>query len=634
MRITTTAILGLTVIVLAIVTVVQERQPDSGRKAAALANVLVRLDPESVDRIEIEKGTSKTVLVRREGSWFFSEPEEDRVDAGLVLGLLDRINHLNVVDTIASGEGDLSPEEVGVSGDSAIKVTISGLKNGEGKKGASEKVIFGLEAPRAESVYAHREGGEGGILVVDGNLRPWLERPLESLRDRRILGVPLEAVVQVVIRQASGEMSLQRRITPPQQDWALVEPLKTWANREVLDRLLTGIGALRIEEVVVDAKADEAIPNPLPEKSVVLQMQVHGIEKPVTAYLKEIPVGEGETPLVEARVSDRPAVYRLRSDILTKLPRTANDLRDRVLARIPLEYMDTITVQSRVDPLVFLKADRTSETPFWEVKLNNKLVPANFAEVSSLVGAVNEAAILNFVSDTAENLAEFGLNPPARRVGFKLVFPGQPLPDGSPGQVQELTRVLNLGWKEGEENRLYANFEGEPYVYELDPTFINFIPTHPIKWRSLNVLSFNPINLQSITRDLPERENLKLVYNYRLDEWKAWRSGDDVSLTLDDAAARKLRDRLGSLTASGWYLSLGPAYEALQNPSARFNIVTSELDPAINEAKEVTYMVKFAPSAANLYFGQIEGSPDVFFLDRDAYMDLIRPVTTARASNP
>lgn len=634
MRITTTAFLGLTVIVLAIVTAILERQPETGRRAADLANVLVRLDPEKVERIDVEKGTAKTVLVRRGGFWFFSEPEEDRVDAGLVLGLLDKINHLNVVDTIVAGEGELSAAETGVTGERAIKVTFSGSgKDGE-KGGVAETVVFGTDAPRAESIYARRDGGETDIMVVDGNPRPWLESPLEALRDRRILGAPVESVVQLVIRQAGGELALQRRITPPQQDWALVSPLSTWANREALDRLLTAIGALRIDEVVVDAKADEAIPNPLPEKSVVLQIQVLGVEKPLNLYLKEIPGAAGGLPLVEARVSDRPAVFRLRSDIISKLPGNANDLRDRVLARIPLEYLDTITIQSRIDPLVFLKAERNSETPFWEVKLNNKLVAANFSAVSALVEAVNDAAILNFASDTAENLAEFGLNPPARRVGFKLRFPGQPLPDGSPGQVQELTRVLNLGWKDNEEKRLFANFEGEPYVYELDPTFINAIPTHPIKWRSLNVLSFNPINLRSITRDLPDRENLKLDYDYRFDSWKAWRSGDDVTQALDPAAAGRLRDRLGSLSATGWYLSLGPAYEALQNPSAQFNIVTSELDPAINEAKEVTYLVKFAPSAANLYFGQIEGSPDVFFLDEKSYMDLIRPVTTARASNP
>ena len=634
MRITTTAILGMTVIALAIMIHFVDRKPETGKRAASLANVLVRFDAGAVERIVIEKGTSKTVLTNRDGFWFFVEPELDRADASIVLALLDKVNHLNIVDTIAGDEAGLSPEQLGVNGGEAIKVTFTGAEAQGGGKAIHETVIFGAAAPRTDSIYVRREGDEGGTYVVDGNPRAWLESPLEALRDRHILGAPVEAVVQLVIRQSKGEMSLQRRIVPPKQDWAIAEPLKTWANREVLDKLLTDVGALRIEEVVKGGDPGEAIPNPLPDGAAVLQMQVYGVEKPITVYLKQIEAKEGELPLVEIRVSDRPVVYRMRSDILTQLPKSANDVRDRTLARIPMEYLDTITIQSRIDPLVYLKADRSADNTPWEVRMGNKLVPANFGAVATLVNAMNEAAIQNFTSDSAKDLAEYGLNPPARRVIFNLAFPGQPLPDGSPGQVQKMSRILNLGSKEGDEARLFANFDGEPYVYELDPTFANFIPTHPIKWRSLSVLTFNPMHLKSITRELPEKESLKLDYDYRRDQWQASRSGVDVSPSLDVASARRLRDRLGSLTASGWYLSLGPAYEALQTPSAQFNIVTTELDPARGDAVEVTYLVKFAPSTTNLYFGQVEGSPDVFFLEYEAYRDLIRPVTTARPANP
>jgi len=634
MRITTTAILAGTVIALAIVTHFVDREPSAGERAAARANVLLRLDANGLDRIVVEKGGAKTVLVKREGFWFFSEPQTDRVDATVILTLLDKLNHLGVVDTITGGESGMSPGQIGLEGDTAIRVTLSG-KAGEKGDEIEEIIVLGSEAPRTDSIYASREGSGGGTFVIASNPRAWLENPLETLRDRRVLGVPVGSVVQLVIRQSTGQMSLQRRVTPPLQDWALVEPLRTWANREALDQLLTDIGAMRIEEVVADGVAGEPVPSPLPEKSALLQFQVYGVEQPLTVYMEEIEAAaEGGSPLVEVRVSDRPLVYRLRSDLITKLPESANDLRDRTLARIPMEYLDTITVQSRIDPLVYLKADRSSENPVWTVKLNNKLVPANFAEISALVNAVNEAAIREFTSDAVENLADYGLNPPARRVIFNLVFPGAPLADGSPGQVQQMSRVLNLGWREGDEERLYANFEGEPYVYQLDPTFVTHIPTHPIKWRSLSVLTFNPMHLKSITREMPEKENLKLDYDYRRDQWTASRSGVDVTSSLDIPSARRLRDRLGALNASGWYLSLGPAYQALETPSAQFKLVTVELDRATNDPIEVTQIVTFAPASTNLYFGRIEGSPDVFFLDHETYRDLIRPVTTSRISNP
>ncbi len=634
MRVTTTVILAGTVILLAILTYFVDRAPVAGERAAARANVLLRLDPAALERIEIEKAGAKTVLTRRDGFWFFTEPQEDRVDAKEILSLLDTLNHLRILDAITGENETMSDQRIGLSGDTAIRVTLTGGTGKEGRE-VAETIVLGSESPRTDSLYARREGDGGGTFVVAGNPRPLLEDPLLALRDRRVLGVPVEAVVGLVLRQADGRIALQRRVTPPLQDWTLTEPLRSWANREALDRLLTDIAALRIEEVVDDGVADESIPNPLPGKSAVLRFQVYGVETPLTVYLKELePAGEETPPLLEVRASDRPLVYRLRSDLLATLPDSANDLRDRTLARIPMEYLDTITIQSRIDPLVYLKADRSAENPTWSVKLNNKLIPANFAEVASLVNAVNEAAILEFTSDTAENLAEYGLNPPARRVIFNLIFPGAPLEDGRPGQVQNLSRVLNLGWREGAKERLYANFEGEPHVYQLDPTFLNHIPTHPIKWRSLQVLTFSPMHLKSITREMPGKENLTLLYDYRRDHWEASRSGVDLTRSLDIPSARRLRDRLGSLTASGWYLSLGPAYQALETPSAEFKIVTTELDRATNQPREVTQMLTFAPASTNVYFGRIEGSPDVFFLDHETYRDLIRPVTTARISNP
>lgn len=634
MRITTTAVLAGTVIILGIMTYFVDREPAAGERAAARANVLLRLDPAGLERIEIEKAGIKTVLTNRDGFWFFTEPQQDRVDADAIAALLDTLNHLSVIDTITGEKDGMSDEQLGLSGDTAIRVTLAG-KAGEGGREVEETIILGSESPRSDSLYARREGNGDGTFVVGGNPRPWLEDPLASLRDRRVLGVPVEAVVQLVMRQPDGEIVLQRRVTPPLQDWALVEPLRSWADREVLDQLLADIAALRIDEVIAGGVASEPVPNPLPENSVVLQFQIYGVETPLTVYLKEVESGEeGGLPLVEVRASDRPLVYRLRSDLLTNLPDSANDFRDRTLARIQMDYLDTITVQSRIDPLVYLKADRSSENPTWAVKLNNKLVPANFAGVASLVNAVNEAAILEFTSDSVENLSEYGLDPPARRVIFNLVFPGAPLEDGRPGQVQKLSRVLNLGWREGDEERLYANFEGESSVYQLDPTFVTHIPTHPIKWRSLSVLTFSPMHLKSITREMPGKENLTLLYDYRRDHWEASRSGVDLTRNLDIPSARRLRDRLGSLTASGWYLSLGPAYQALETPSAEFRIVTTELDRATNLPREVTQMLTFAPASTNLYFGRIEGSPDVFFLDHETYRDLIRPVTTARLSNP
>lgn len=629
MRVKTTAILGALAIILAIVIFSLDRESTTGKSAASSANVLVRFAPESVTRIVVEKGTAKTVIETTGGSWFFKEPELDRVDTRAIVAVLDELNHLTIVDEIATDE-DLSAVEMGLKGDSAIRVSISG-KNEEGDT-LNEAITIGESAPKEGAFYASLKG-EDEIKVVDGNPRGWLENPLATMRDRRILSAPVEAIVQLGIGRSTGEVVLQRRITPPQQEWSIAEPLQAWADREDLDDLLASLAGLMIEEVVTEAKSDEAIPNPLPDDAAVLQVRVYGIEEPLTIYLKQVeaPAIEGAPAVVEARMSDRPGVYRFNSRILEKLPTEANDLRDRTLARIPMSYLDSVTIESRIDPRVFLRSEKTDDRMTWDIMVNDKFLPANLGQMGDLVNGVNEAAILDFASDDPEKLSEFGLMPPAQAIRFDLRFPGVPDEAGNPGQVQQVSRILQLGWKQGTENRLFGNFKGEPYVYELDPTFAGLIPTHPVKWRSLSVLTFNQFHLKSITRELPGKEKLKLDYDYRRDDWTATRSGVDVTDNLDRSAATLLRNRLGSLTSSGWFLSLGSAYDALSTPSVTFEIVINELDPATGSANEETKRIRFAPSAKNVYFGQIEGSQDVFYIDHETYRDFIRPITTSRA---
>lgn len=635
MRVVTTAILGVLVVVLAIVIRAVDHEPKSGRDAAASANVLVRFPSDAVREVTIERGPAETRVVRRGEQWFFNEPEKDRVDAAAMAKLLDELNYLTRVEAIGA-EGDLSPTQMGLEGDDAIEVTVAG----EDEDGGAfrETLVLGTEAPRANSIYARGEDSDG-VFVVDGNPRRWLLSPLETLRDPRLLSVPVEAIVQLAIRRPEASFTLQRRITPPKQDWVLSSPLQAWAGVEEMDRLLADIASLQIAEVRTDESLSEKIPDPLPEKSAVFQIQVFGIEKPLTLYLREVegPPVEGAPAIVEARISDRPYVYRLQTRILEKLPAEADDLRSRALARIPEAYLDTITIESVTDPTVLLKSERSENGLRWDVRVNDKLLPANQGQVSRLVSGVNDARILTFAANSAEDLSPFGLDRPVVRVTFSLQFPGQPREDGTPGQVQRMTRALRFGWNEGEQRSLYAHFEGEPYVYEVDASLLSFIPTHPIKWRSLSVLSYSAFSLRSITREVAGREKLKLSYLYQLDQWQAFRNGAEVTESLDSASARRLAERLGDLKATGWYLSLGKAYEALQTPSAEFEIVTSELDRAIGEAQDKTYRIRFAssgivvpPSSEPLYFGQIVGSPDIFFIDHETYRNLIRPVTTSR----
>ena len=103
MRIATTAVLGVTALALGAAIHRVDHAPVSGSRAAELARVLLRFEPEAVEQITVERGVEKTVLTKRQGAWFFSEPEEDRADATVALALLDRLNHLGIVEDLDLG---------------------------------------------------------------------------------------------------------------------------------------------------------------------------------------------------------------------------------------------------------------------------------------------------------------------------------------------------------------------------------------------------------------------------------------------------------------------------------------------------------------------------------------------------
>ncbi|MCB1237971.1 MAG: DUF4340 domain-containing protein, partial [Verrucomicrobiae bacterium] len=482
------------------------------------------------------------------------------------------------------------------------------------------------------------------VYVVDGNPHSLLDDPVLALRDPRLLPWQPDRVVQLTLKTARGEIEVRRKITPPVAGWTLVRPLQTRANTDLLERTLTSLATVRAESIEPAASPPGPPPNPVPDGHLVFELRSLGEENPLTVYLS--PADGGKTdgtpgagskePLLEAKIADRPAVFRLRSRLLAEMPESPNAFRDHSLARIPPALVFGIGIRSPDNPPVELKSTRTPDGVRWYSARNGEEEPANVARVARLIKAINEEPVVDFVSDSAARLEEFGLASPALQVAFNL-FQIRPetAPDGAPaadaGKVGVEKKVLLLGSKD--EYTLYANFVGEPYIYEINRSFSNYLPRHPLKWKDLRVLSFNPISLQYIERTRKGGPAIRLEYDYKRDTWTANEAGEDLTGLLDASAARQLRDTLGSLAAADWLTSLPIAYQALETPSVTFRIGVKSIDKATGDARVVTHELKFAPAGGELFYGQIDGAADaIFTLDSKTYRDLVQPLTQTRVA--
>ncbi|MCB1230695.1 MAG: DUF4340 domain-containing protein [Verrucomicrobiae bacterium] len=624
---------------------------------------LVRMIPDTIGRVVVKRPGGEAVLEKEDGFWFLRSPVEDRADSETMESLLDLLTHLTVLDQIPIdevGEGnELSPEALGLTGDQVIRIELTpGPADGEDKAdGPTQVLLLGNPTPLANSIYARVPDDEErpDIYVVDGNPRKYLDEPVAALRDRHLFLAPSEEIVEITVKTPRGDIVMERQSDSQHSDWTLTHPLQTRADLDRVDKLLASLSALRVDEVTASGELPGPPPNPIPDGSVALQLFRRGVESPLTLFLKpgKEKTEGGKTPLVEVLVSDRPAVFQVRTDLLEHLPASPNAFRDPHLASIPLQTVFGIGITSRglANPPVILKTARTQEGVRWYSQRNGVEEPANTAQIISLIEAINKEEVIDFVSDTEANLADYNLASPAVEIAISH-YEVQPAtaPDGAPagsaGQIGITKKVLQLGYQETEVNgvpshRLFATFAGEPFIYEISPAFAENVPTHPLKWKDLRILSFTPISLREIIRRRPaEGTEIKLIYDYKRNHWDAFLDGVDKSDQINKEAVRKIQNTLGSLSANRWLTPSPQAFQALENPDAEFEVTVEEVDRATGGVRPVTHVLRFAKATEAIdetldsYYGRLDDMPDIFQIDYKTYRDLIVPPLGTRVETP
>ena len=675
MRPLTTLALFVTSVVLGVVIWWSDRdlsQSPTGPEGDDSGAALLRLAPESTGRIVIKRPGGDAILAKKgDGLWHFETPVTDRADPEFMKSLLDQLSHLTVLDQIPIDEvgssDELTPEALGLTGDQVIRIELfqSPVEGEETPDEPTHVVLLGNPTPLANSLYARIPDDEErpDVYVVDGNPRNYLDEPVVALRDQHLFLAPAEEITDIVVKTPRGDIEIARDITEAGAEWTLLRPLETRADLERIDELLAALAALRVDKVLESGEFPDSPPNPVPDGSVVLELRRHQVDEPLTLYLspaRETAAEEDEAangtslPLIQAEVSDRPAVFQLRSDLLELLPNSPNAFRDPHLAAIPLQTVFAIGIVSKANPPVILKTARTGSGVQWFSERNGAEELANQSQIVKLIEAINNEEVLDFVADTDVDLENYNLANPAVQIAINhYEVQSATAPDGAPaggaGQLGVAKKVLQLGYRETEVNgvpshRLFANFAGEPFIYEINPGFAENVPTHPLKWKDLRIIAFTPISLEKIVRRrAAEGTEIELTYDYRIDQWGALLDGKVMDDQVNREAVRKIQNTLGSLNANRWLTPSPQAFQALESPDAEFEVTLKVVDRATGSATSKTHILRFAKanealSAADRslenYYGRVDDSPDIFQIDYETYRDLIIPPLGTRVTTP
>jgi hypothetical protein len=458
MKLRTTFFLLAIALVLAGLIFFLDRSVQSPRELNERSARLLAVDPNEVRGFTIHNGEQLIKAKNDRDDWKLVAPWNDAADISVVDQLLTAAQFLRpdaVIDDL--GKGDAKRNKLRDFGLNKSKLRLKL----DGKEMPGE-IQFGHETPVEGKSYI-RIQDEDAVYVVSDELKNIVSKNTEDFRDHRLLPIPTNLIDRIIIRVRDGEIELAKAM----DNWQITRPIKARASNDAVGTLLSKISQTAIASFVPNDKANSA---GFDHPTKVITLLAGEEEK------TEIQIGNGvpaDAQKVFARLPNRNSVIEVDKSFAELLEIAPNDLRDRKIARLNPDLIDRIAIEKSGQPRILL--GRTED--HWAF-LQPDNSPANGNAVNRLIEAIDQSTVANFISDTATDLARYGLDQPS----LKLVFSSYSSENTAEANAGE-TVLSTLVFGKSENGVTYARLEEEPYVFSVSNDVVAAIPAADLQFR-------------------------------------------------------------------------------------------------------------------------------------------------------
>ena len=638
---TTFLLLVLTVGLVAYVLLHERRQPPRDLAGFLLFDlegdvlsdeaVSLEITPDEVGGIDLKSAAGDIAFRRSEdGTWEMARGIKDRASRETVRTLLDFITKARILDTLDRAEvksGRVKESALGLDGSSAVEITYR-------KPGGARLVglKLGRTAPLGKAMYAKFDDvkSRNDIYIVNPDLREFLTQPPDQFRDRSIAKYPSTRIRKFSIKRGEGEIEISRESTNEADgaEWVISRPLlNARADQAVVKDFLNMITGARLTGFSATTGTSAALPAGQMLAEVTLWPDGAYDRKGIS--LTFFPDADPASKEALCRDRERKAEFKVDKELVDSigLAESPNTFRDRRLGNIDPAKVATLEVEVANGESVGLY--RVGERWAVRKKGTEEFQMASGDAVEKLIKSLNEAEILEYSEDSLTNKAEFGLDQP----GVVLTFA-----TGKHATLKKLSplttdnsRILRFGIMPN--GKVFANFAGEPFVYQVGPELAGLVPRQLIRWRTLQLPGFERINLRALRQTLGGAPAVDLKGAANSFTWKAERSGQDVSAMLDAQTAEAIAAKLGSLQATSWQGESDASLKALAVAPIVIEAAyeTAGDTPAMPKLQQVR--VEFAPMSASerapLYYGRHSAVPGVFLINAQTARDFGSPLLKA-----
>ncbi|RYD38574.1 MAG: DUF4340 domain-containing protein [Verrucomicrobiaceae bacterium] len=584
--------------------------------------------PEEVAGIDLKSGAGNFAFRKQDdGTWDIARGLKDRANPKAITTMLDFVAKAKILETIDEDEvasGRVRESELGLDDSNEIELTYR--KPGGGKL---VSLRLGRTAPLGNAMYLRFDGVKSrrDIYLVHPDLHEFAAQPADAYRDPSLLKYKPENLRRVSVKRGEGVIEMSRPITAPDDSslWVITRPLaNARADQDLVGKFLKELASTQIQSFT-PAGSNTAAPT---DPSIV-EITLWGVNDPdkkgSTLSFYPDPAADSKSAL--CRDSERRAEFKVDKALVDDLAQidSPNIFRDQHLGNIDPSKVTFLEVQwpEGADSVQLYRVGNN-----WYVRKTGTedFLKADGGRVVSLINTLNESEV-DFASDTLTDKAVFGFDKPITTLIFAS-SPHQSLKQLGP-VTTENSRVLRFGRPPGKPG--YANFAGEPYVYKVGPEALQIIPQQIIRWRTLDLPSFDPQQLQTLHQAVGASPPVDLAYKPLKFEWTATRAGEDVTSLLNVQAAERLVPVLANLEVASWQSESEKSLEALAQAPIVIEATYEVLSVKSPTPKVEKIRLEFAPMGSAeggriLYYGRHSLVPGVFLIKGTTVQELIQPL--------
>jgi hypothetical protein len=361
--------------------------------------------------------------------------------------------------------------------------------------------------------------------------------------------------------------------------WAIAQPLTAQANQSAVDSLVNSLTSAKIERSL-SPSADEIKSFGLEEPSVTVEIKLK------SGDTQTIKLGSKDFSGLSAyaRIGDSNDVALVPASVLTDADKSLDDLRDKAIFGASQFDIKSISLTNEHGQMSLVK-----EGGEWELKKPFE-AGVETTEMNTLLSEVTSAQALEFVSETADDLAKYGLDKP------KITLTAQ-LNDGSERSISAAEKDENY----------YAKASARSQIFKISSSLYDKLNTKASELRNKEMFKLDKENLSKIEIKNP---NLKLIAEKSGDKW-----------TIKEPADKKDKDAPAFRVINPFETK---AEEILESPSseARSKLAKPAVEAKLTYKDGKVVEVKVSSADGDNAYVSVKGRTEVFKVKKQMLDDL------------